>query len=58
VGLDSKLVQAHNRAMDPSVITVIGSVAGAASALVGLAKVLMESPLLKKTKNCKVPDTE
>jgi hypothetical protein len=34
--------------MDFSVFTAIGSVAGAVTAIAGLAKVLAESPLLKK----------
>ena len=34
--------------MDFSVFTAIGSIAGAVSALAGLAKVLAEMPLFKK----------
>jgi hypothetical protein len=34
--------------MDTSIFTTVGAVAGAVSAVTGLAKVLIESPLFKK----------
>jgi hypothetical protein len=37
-----------SKAMDTSVFTDVAAVAGAVSAVAGLAKVLIESPLFKK----------